>query len=80
MVAVVEISLPAFWSGIFGGTVGQKTFGAHLDNLVVLKIYTFQEIITQGSPEDLGLSSIMILKTLLMQSIIWMVKWFSAGQ
>jgi len=72
MVAVVGISQPVFWSGISVGTAGQKTSVGHLDNLVDLKIYIFQEIITLGSLEGLDLSSIMILMMLLMQSIIWM--------
>jgi len=72
MVVVVGISQPVFWSGISVGTAGQKTSVAHLDSLVELKIYIFQEIITLGIPEGLGLSSIMILLMLLMRSTIWM--------
>jgi hypothetical protein len=37
-----------------GLSAGQKTFGAHLDSLVVLKIYIFQEIITHGKAPYMG--------------------------
>lgn len=61
-------------------TVGLMIYEDHLENLVVSKIYIFQEIITLGSLEDLGSSNIMILRMLLMQNTTWMGKFFLAGK
>lgn len=73
---VVEIFLLVFSFAIFAMTAGKMICAGHLDNLVRLRTFICQKIITLGNHVDLVLSSMLILLMLQRLNIIWMVRFF----